>query len=168
MAAELKSPSQSSELSGIAALQNLMKSSPSEQPAAIKDLVNFIHGKSPAGDNDQNVTTTVQAALNVLRNRNPAHDGGATIVFDNTNFTDANLSGIDLSGASLVNADFTTANLSGANLRDANLSYAYVGGANLAGTDLAGATLTGTSFPQTPMCNGSKPVHPAEGYNCQA
>jgi Pentapeptide repeats (8 copies) len=166
--AELKSPSQSSELSGITALQKLMKSSYSEQPAAIKDLVNFIRGKSPAGNNDQPVTTTVQAALNVLRNRNPVHDGGAMIVFDNTNLTDANLSGIDLSGASLVNTDFTTANLSRVNLRYSNLSDAYLGGANLAGADLAGATLTDASFYQTPMCNGSKPVHPAEGYNCQA
>jgi hypothetical protein len=168
VAAELKSSNQDSELSGIAALQQLMKRSPGDQPAAITDLVNFIHGNSPAGTNDPNVTNTVQTALNVLRSRNTANDHGITIVFDNTNLTNANLSGIDLAGASLVNTDFTTAVLSGANLSNTNLSYAYLGGATLAGTNLANATLTGASFYQTPLCNGSKPVHPAEDYNCKA
>jgi hypothetical protein len=168
MAAELQSPSQSSELDGITALQKLMRSSPSDQPVAIMDLVSFIHDKSPSAANgDLNVTAIVQEALNVLRSRDTANDGGVVIDFDNTNFSGANLSGIDLSGASLINADFTGANLDGANLRHANLTYAYVGSANLAGANLAYATLTGASFYQTTLCNGSTPAHLAEGYNCQ-
>lgn len=166
--AELGSPSKSAELSGITALKNLMSSSPGDQPAAVTDLDSFIHRVSPATSHDTNVTSIVQAALNVLRTRNPANDRGVTIVLSETNLTGANLSGIDLSGASLVNTDFDTANLDDANLSDANLSYAFVGGAQLTGTDLEGATLTQASFYLTSMCHGSKPVHPGEGYNCQS
>jgi hypothetical protein len=167
--AELNSSAQSAELSGIEALKNLMKTSPSDQPAVITDLASFIRGKSPLednGNNDQPVTDVVQAALNVLRSRNPANDRGTVINLNSTNFTGANLSGINLSGASLINTDFTTPNLNDADLSGANLYDAYVGGTNLAGTNLAKAVLIGASFPETPLCNGSKPVHPAEGYNC--
>jgi hypothetical protein len=166
---ELNSSTQSSELSGIEALKNLMKTSPSDQPAAITDLASFIRSRSPLeddGNNDQQVTDAIRAALNVLRSRNAANDGGAVINFTNTNLTDANLSGINLSGAILISADFTTDNLDAADLSGANLSYAYVGGASLTGTNLANTVLTGASFPQTPMRNGSKPVHPAEGFHC--
>jgi pentapeptide repeat protein len=168
VAVELKSADKSDELSAITALQNLMKSSPADQPTAISDLTTFIHRKSPATSHDVNVTHIVQVALNVLRTRNPANDGGATIVLGQTNLTGANLSGIDLSGANLVDTDFDTAILNGANLSNADLSFAFVGGAQLAGTNLSGATLSRASFYLTTMCHGSKPVHPADGYNCKA
>jgi uncharacterized protein YjbI with pentapeptide repeats len=145
-----------------------MKASPSTQPAAMKALASFIRSKSPAENNDQPVTTIVQAALNVLRNRNSANDAGNLITLDNTNLTNASLSGINLSGSSLVNTDFSNADLRGANLRDANLNYAFVGDANLDGADLIGANLVSASFYHTLMCRGSVPTQPQRGYNCSA
>lgn len=148
---------------------SLLKTSPSDQPAAITDLASFIRSRSPLeddGNNDQQVTDVIQAALNVLRSRNAANDGSAAINFTNTNLTDANLSGINLSGATLISTDFTAANLGAADLSGANLSYAYFGDASLTGANLANTVLTEASFYQTPMCDGSRPVHPTEGYNC--
>jgi hypothetical protein len=166
--ADLKSDSQTSQLGGIKTLQGIMKTSPSDQPAAIRALSSFVHARSAAGNNDQPVTAVIQAALNVLRGRNPVNDGSATINLDNTNLTSANLSGINFSNASLVNADFSDADLDGTNLHDANLNYAFVGGANLADVNLDGANLTGASFYQTTMCHGSAPTQPQRGYDCSA
>jgi len=164
---DLKSADQAAQFSGINALQKIMKTSPSVQPAAIQALVNFILSESRAGNDDQPVKTVVQAALNALRNRDPADDDGTTISLANTNLTNADISGMDLSGASLANADFDSADLNGANLSNANLNYAFVGGAALGGADLTGANLTGASFYKTLMCNGSAPIQPQRGYNCK-
>jgi hypothetical protein len=166
--ADLASGSQAVQISGISALQKVMKTFPSTQTAASKALGAFIHAKSPVGNNDQPVTLVVQTALNVLRGRNIARAGGAPVALNNTNFTNADLSGINLSSATLVNADFSNANLTQADLRDANLNYAFVGGANLDGTDITGANLAGASFYQTILCHGSTPAQAQRGYNCKA
>ena len=165
---DLRSGSKAEQSTGIAAVQAIMKASPGVQPAAVKALASYIHSQSPAGSNDQPVTTTVQAALDVLENRNPANDAGVLIDLDNTNLTNASLSGIDLTGASLVDTDFDGADLGGANLGNANLNYAFVGGASLEGADLTGANLVGASFYQTLLCHGSTPTQPGRGYNCSA
>ena len=166
--ADLQSGSSAIQLDGINALQGIMKSSPSDQAAAILALTKYLRTQSPSGNNDQPVTPDVQAALNVLRMRNPADDGDAVIDLDNTNLTMAVLPGIDLRAAELINADFSSAQLSGADFRNADLSYAYFGESAFAGADFAGANLNGASFYQTAVCSGSAPVHANEGYNCSA
>jgi hypothetical protein len=166
--ADLQSGNSATQLDGISALLGIMKTSPSDQPAAILALTKYVRTQSPAGNNDKPVTPNVQAALNALRMRNPADDGDAVIDLDNTNLTMAVLPGIDLSGAGLINADFNSAQISRADFRNADLSYAFFGESVLARADFAGANLDGASFYQTAMCNGSTPVHADEGYNCSA
>jgi serine/threonine protein kinase len=166
--ADLNSGSQATQLNGISLLRGIMASSPGEQPTGLGALERFIHVRSPAGDNDRQVTIVVQTAVNALRDRNPAHDDGFTFDFDNTNFTSANLSGIDLDDATLVNTDFSSADLGGASLRGANLSYAFLGGADLDGMVFQDADLSSASFYQTIMCDGSAPVQSQDGYNCSA
>jgi hypothetical protein len=165
---DLTSASQAALLRGLTTLQEVMKTAPGDQATALKVLASFIRANSPARNNDQQVASDVQTALNVLRNRNPAHDGGAIINLNSANLTNADLSGIDLSKASLVNTDFTTANLSNANLRDANLNFAFVGGADIDGTNFSRANLSGASFYQTTMCHKATPAMPRRGYNCSA
>jgi Pentapeptide repeats (8 copies) len=165
---DLNSRSQATQSSGISTLQRVMNSSPGNQPAAIEMLTKFIRTNSPAGNNDQPITFTIQTALNVLIHRNPDDDRGSIINLSNTNLTNANLSGVSLIGASLINADFDSANLNGANLRMADLNYAFVGGASLDGTNLTGANLADASFYQTILCHGSTPTQNQRGYDCSA
>jgi hypothetical protein len=164
--ADLLSDNPAVQLTGINALQGIIKTSPGDQPNVIQALTKYIRIQSPAGKNDQPVTSNVQAALNVLRTRNPADDGNVVIDLDDTNFTAAILPGIDLRGAGLIGADFSSSQLSGANFQDANLSYAFIGGATLANANFSDANLSGASFYQTVMCNGSVPVDAHAGYNC--
>jgi hypothetical protein len=165
---DLKSGSRAAQARAIAALPGLMMASPATQPAVLKSLASFIRSESPSGNNDHPVTSIVQAALNVLRARNPARDAGSLIDLDNANLTSANLTGINLNGASLMNADFSGANLGGASLRGTILNYAFLGNASLDGADLAGANLVNASFYQTLLCHGSAPTQPKMGYNCSA
>jgi hypothetical protein len=145
-----------------------MKTSPADQPTAIQALTEFIRAKSPSGSNDQPVTTIIQTALTVLRNRNPVHDGGVTINLSSVNFTNAILSGIDLNDADLIDTDFSGADLSSASFRDADLNYAFFGGANVAAANFGDANLTSASFYQTIMCRGSLPTQSDGGYSCSS
>jgi len=166
--AALKSGSPATQLSGISTLQRIMKTSPADQPTAIQALTEFIRAKSPSGSNDQPVTTIIQTALTVLRNRNPVHDGGVTINLSSVNFTNAILSGIDLNDADLIDTDFSGADLSSASFRDADLNYAFFGGANVAAANFGDANLTSASFYQTIMCRGSLPTQSDGGYSCSS
>jgi uncharacterized protein YjbI with pentapeptide repeats len=145
-----------------------MKAVPADQPTAMQVLDKFIQERSPTGNNDLQVTSVIQTALNALRNRNPANDHGFVMNLSNANLTNADLYGIDFNNANLVNTDFDTANLTDASLRYADLNYAFVGGANLTGAKLNGASFNGASFYQTTMCRGSVPTEPQMGYNCSA
>ena len=168
---ELGSSQPAVRVSAISAVERIMDSTPGQQCAAIDALSSFVRTASPATDDDQAVTEDVQAALTVLANRNPAHDGGAIIDLDNANLTDANLAHADLARADFSGtngADLTDANLSAANLSDADLDFAYLGGASLSGAELAGASLHGASFYSTELCTASNtPTDPNEGYTCQ-
>jgi hypothetical protein len=168
---ELGSNQTATRLSAISTVEQIMDATPSQQCAAISALSSFIRTASPATNDDQPVTPDIQAALTVLVNRNPAHDGGATIDLENANMTGANLAHADFAHADFsgsTGADFTDANLTDANLSDADLDYAYLGGATLTGTDLAGASLQGASFYSTELCTASNtPTEPNEGYTCQ-
>ncbi len=164
--AELNSSNTNTQISGISALQNTIDKIPSDQPAAISALSAFIRKRSPAGNNDGPVTPKVQDALNVLKSRNPFHDGNTVINLADSDLTNANLAGIDLANAYLVDADLTDADLSKANLQGADLSDAYLGGAVLGGLDVTRADLSGASFYLTSFCSGSKPTQPAESYSC--
>jgi hypothetical protein len=165
---ELRSGSQTVQLSGISTLQRVMKGSPADQPDAMQILDKYIQTRSPAGNNDKQITSDIQAALNVLRSRNVSNDGGFVITLSHTNFTDANLSGINLNNANLVDSDFDTANLSGASFRYANLNYAFLGGADLVGANFNDSNLNGASLYKTIMCRGSAPTESKMGYNCSA
>jgi uncharacterized protein YjbI with pentapeptide repeats len=165
---DLKSASKAVQSSGIILLQQVMKSSPAEQPTVLEALTRFIRASSPAGSNDRPITPIIQAALNALINRDPADDMGNIINLSNANLTNADLSRINLVTASLVSTDLDTANLNDANLSRANLSYAFVGGANLGGTNLDNAELVNASFYSTTMCQGAAPIQAQMGYNCKS
>jgi hypothetical protein len=166
--ADMKSSSRSAQLTGIGMLQYLMKTVPADQSAAMQALDMFIQARSPAGNNDQQVTSVIQAALTVLRDRNPANDDGFIINLSNANLTSADLNGIDFNNAQLVNTDFDTANLTDASFRYADLNYAFIGGANITGASFDDANLSGASFYDTTSCRGSAPTDPQLGYNCSA
>jgi hypothetical protein len=166
--ADLTSGQAATQLGGIDLLQSVMKAGPAEQPTVLQSLAKFIQARSPSGNNDQPITSVIQAAVNVLRSRDPADDDGAVIDLTNANLTNANLTGIDLDNAILVNADFDSAVLTNANLKDANLNYAYLGDATLAGANLTGANLADASLYQTTLCNGSTPTAPQRGYTCSS
>lgn len=171
---ELNSSQLDSRLAGIAELKLVTRTQPTRQPVVIGIICSFIVKHSPASTspsgNDPPVTQDIQAALNVLAHRNPAHDGGEVIDLDNANLTDADLAGADLADASLSGsngADLTSANLTDADLSGADLANAYLGGADLTGTDLSDADLTAASFYQTPLCSvDNKVIYPARNYNC--
>ena len=163
---DLNSSNLNIRISGIDALQEIIKTSPSDQPTVIRMLSTFIRDRSPAGNSDGIVTSEIQDALTVIKTRNASNDDGAIVDLAGADLTNASLGGIDLSNANLTNADLTDADLSSANLKDANLSNAYFGGAILGGINLTGANVDGASFYQTLLCSGSVPTHPGDGYNC--
>lgn len=164
--ADLNSGTLTTRLGGIAALQQYMNTSPSDQPAVLRALCAFIRTQSPAGASDQPITTDIQAALTAIGTRNPAHDGNATVDLHAVNATDAKLGNVNLAGSTLTGIDLTDADLTGANFSNSDLSNAYVGGASLTGTNLGGANLDSASFYGTPLCTGSTPIHPEDKYNC--
>jgi hypothetical protein len=153
-------------LGGVYALQRIMEDSPRDQPSIVNVLSTYIrsHAKKPKWrwpDAYRKPTSDVQAALDALGSRDPAHDGTARVDLSDAHLrgvdlsganlsganlrdahlNDANLTGADLSGANLRHAALT-ADLSGANMRDADLYYAKLGGADLSRADLRSANLT--------------------------
>ena len=197
----LASESETIRIGAIFALQRIMQDSPRDQPAAIQVLAAFIREKWPVPPTEQSnapaagasvVVIDLQAALTVLGNRNPAHDGGVVIDLNHTELSgadltgaklaDVNLNGSDLSGAKLPGADLSHANLGGANFSDADLScadlsgtelfnsdfsYADLTGADLSAADVGGiASLNGASFANLPWCDGTTSRYPQEKYQC--
>lgn len=169
-AAKLGSESAAVQLAGITALGQAMRAHPGEQPVLIGKLAGYIRHHSRLvnqGNNDQPVTRDIQAALNVLRHRNPAADGDTPINLAGTNLSGATLAGIDLAHADLSNDDLSSANLDNANLSGADLSYAYLGQSTFTGSNIGDAgSLHRASFPGTPWCESGKPVYPNLGYTC--
>lgn len=165
---DLASRQAATQLGGLGILQSVLRSGTAEQPAVLSSVAKFIRDRSPSGDNDQPITPVIQAAVNVLRARNPAADDGTLIDLSNANLTNADLTGITLNQAILANTDFDGAVLSSASLQDANLNYAFLGGASLTGANLTGANLAQASLYQTTLCRGATPTEAQRGYNCSA
>ncbi len=94
------------------------------------------------------LSVDIQAALDVLRRRNPAYEYKENGILDlnNTYLLGANLDGINLSNADLFNC-----NLHGVSLKNAHLHHAFLSNANLWGayiynTDLSKADLSDVIF----------------------
>jgi hypothetical protein len=166
--AELNSDNLKTRMTGISEIQSIVYGSRNAQPAVLQALSQFIRRRSPASNSDGPVTAEIQAALNLLRTMKMPHREGALIDLANADLTNANLADIDLSDADLSGADLTGANLIDANFEGANLSNAYFGGATITNANFDAASLSGADFYRTPLCLGSKPVHLAEEYTCNA
>lgn len=115
----------------IFSLQGIMEDSPREQPAVLYTLSEYIRGRATKKSSTTGKAPDIQAALSVLGQRDPAHDGDRPI---------------DLRGVRLTGVDLHLADLSGANLAGAVLSHGNLEGTKLSGADLHGATLTGTNL----------------------
>ena len=98
---------------------------------------------SPQKQENQKITTEVQAALTVVGRRDPSKEQESQYIkLSITNLREADLSEANLSEADLSEADLFGANLSEANLFGANLIVANLIVANLFGADLIGANLS--------------------------
>ncbi|MFE7271191.1 pentapeptide repeat-containing protein [Streptomyces sp. NPDC057623] len=124
----------------IFSLQGIMEDSPRQQPAVIYALSEYIRThatEKPAKNTSKNPSKTekapdIQAALSVLGQRDPAHDGDRPI----------DLRGVQLAGVDLHGADLSRANLAGAVLSQGNLEDTHLSGADLRGASLRGTVLT--------------------------
>jgi uncharacterized protein YjbI with pentapeptide repeats len=164
------------QIRGIYSLEQLSKNSPEDFWTVMEVLVAFIRETSPletkpAGYYEATVpaSTSVKAALTVIRRRSPDRENDDNKMFfdlsntnlnnadlHNTRMIGANLRGSKLSQAKLSKIDLTDANLScadfsstelhdaileKANLRKIDLIGAQLNKANLVGADLTGAKL---------------------------
>ncbi|MFE6619409.1 pentapeptide repeat-containing protein [Streptomyces sp. NPDC057740] len=126
----------------IFSLQGIMEDSPRQQPTVIATLSEYIRSratKKPAAKTDK--APDIQAALSVLGQRDPTHDGDRPL-----DLRGVQLAGVDLHGADLSRANLAGAVLSHGNLADTNLSGADLHGASLSGTVLTHADLTGANL----------------------
>ncbi|CAM5304177.1 MULTISPECIES: pentapeptide repeat-containing protein [Streptomyces] len=155
----------------IFSLQGIMEDSPRQQPAVIYDLSQYIRAHAAKKATSAEKAPDIQAALSVLGQRDPGHDGDRAIDLRGVQLADVDLKGADLSGALLAGAvfsrgdlegtklsgadlrgtalrrtilrgaDLSRANLYKTDLREADLTEADLRGADLTGADLAGAGL---------------------------
>jgi hypothetical protein len=102
---DLGSVSTGVRVGGIYLLRKVMLTDPSEQPVIVNILTAFIRANDPKpkpnnideelaslrGLPDSRPEADIQAALTVLAERNPVHDGGAVIDLNLTNLEGANL-----------------------------------------------------------------------------
>lgn len=159
-------------IGGIYALEGLTKDSPKYQWTIMEILTSFIRRNSPlplkinklSKDERQkslkklsDVTIDVQAALTVIRRRDPKQDKfeqdsaltSLDLSFSNlggANLSNTNLKKANLFGANLARADLSNTNLEGANLFGANLEMADLRGANLRSAELKEANFTITNI----------------------
>jgi uncharacterized protein YjbI with pentapeptide repeats len=142
-------------LGGIYALQHVMQDDPLYQPTVAAVLSAFARDESTSGSRPEATSTLpdVQAALNVVGDRDVRHDGSTTVVdldhallpgaqLKSALLSAANIAGATLASADLYQADLVGADLDHANLAGANLDVVDFTGANLTGTNLAGALTT--------------------------
>ena len=161
-------------IGGIYALEGLTKDSPKYQWIIMEILTSFIRRNSPlpleinelSQDERQkslkklsDVSIDVQAALTVIRRREPKQDNfeqdSALTSLDlslshlgGVNLSDTNLEVANLFGANLTRADLPDTNLEGANLFGANLEMANLRRANLKYAELEEANFTGADIRQ--------------------
>jgi uncharacterized protein YjbI with pentapeptide repeats len=172
-------------IGGIYALERIARDSARDHATVIEVLAAFLREHSH--DDDANAPATadelerdpdavgwprsdLQAALIVIRRRDPRHDSDpidlsrarlrrsdlaradlTSAYLGHVNLRGAYLAGADLTSARLVRAQLTDArlpdaNLANAKLIDADLSRANLTGANLTGADLTRVNLTGADL----------------------
>ncbi|MBD2462301.1 pentapeptide repeat-containing protein [Oscillatoria sp. FACHB-1407] len=158
-------------LGGIYVLARIARDSPEDHWTVMEVLTAFIREKAGVqmlksedeADYSQrfaSVTTDIQAALNVIGEREISNDpkekhldlNGAKLTganLSNTNLTGANLSNTNLSFANLSNTIFNKANLTGVKLNNTDLTGAVLTEANLSYTDLSNAVLTEANLSNT-------------------
>ncbi|MDX2215251.1 MAG: pentapeptide repeat-containing protein [Oculatellaceae cyanobacterium bins.114] len=161
-------------LGGIYILSRIAKDSPEDHWTVMEVLTAFIRERSAsqrlkaedAADPSQepaSVTTDIQAAINVVGERNVSNDPrGRRLDLTEANLAGANLSNTDftgakLTGANLSNIDFTGAKLNNAdlhvvNLRNTNLTGAGLNNANLCFANLRNTNLTGAELNNADLC----------------
>jgi hypothetical protein len=122
-------------------LQGVMEDYPRLQPAVIYALSEYIRAHASRKPTTTDRAPDLQAALSVLGQRDPAHDGGRTIDLRGVRLDDIDLKGADLSGANLVGAVLAHSNLEHTNLSGADLRRAVLNGTVLTGADLSDARL---------------------------
>lgn len=135
-------------IGGIYALERIARDSARDHPTVIDVLTAFIREHSPAGNlrlseeavNMQPLEADIQAAVSVIRRRDPLKDVDR-INLSKTNLFDANLHNVGLEGA-----DLTDAHLRKAELAKSHLENAILKGANLVAAGLANADLTGADL----------------------
>jgi uncharacterized protein YjbI with pentapeptide repeats len=140
-------------IGGIYALERIARDSARDHPTVIEVLTTFIREHSPASEVFAGSDTTraprvqadIQAALSVIRRRDPRRDIGH-ITLSETNLASADLTGVDLTGADLTGAHLADTSLSGAHMAHARMAHAILTGAHLVGVDLTDADLTGADL----------------------
>ncbi|WDV56572.1 pentapeptide repeat-containing protein [Streptomyces coeruleorubidus] len=130
----------------IFALRSIAQDSPREQAAVIDELSAYIRVRATKKLSTTEKAPDIKAALSVLRERDPSHDGNGTIDLRGAKLIDADLHGADLTGANLVGTVLSNCNLEGANLSGANLSRASLRQGTLRGANLTDAVLTGADL----------------------
>ncbi|MEU6622039.1 pentapeptide repeat-containing protein [Streptomyces litmocidini] len=162
----LSSDSVDVRMGGIFALQRIMKDSAADQPTIVSVLSAYVRQHAPL-PRKAAPTADVYAAMDVLAQRNPEHDGGKRLYLGHTDLRgwgagdqpwigsvhlhQAWLDGADLREAVLDKADLGEAdlvgtNLSAANLTEADLTNAFLINAKLHNTDFTQADMTGASL----------------------
>lgn len=130
----------------IFSLQGIMEDSPRKQPAVIADLSQYIRTHAAKKVTSAQKAPDIQAALSVLGQRDPAHDGDRAIDLRGVQLADVDLKGADLSGALLADAVFSRGDLTGTKLSGADLRGAALRRTNLRGADLSRANLYKTDL----------------------
>ena len=147
-------------IGGIYALERIARDSARDHATVIEVLAAFLREHSQ--DDDVNAPATaeelerdpdavgwprsdLQAALTVIRRRDPHHDTDP-IDLSRARLRRSDLARADLTGAFLGHTDLRGAYLAGADLTSARLVRAQLAGANLTGANLTGADLTGADL----------------------
>jgi uncharacterized protein YjbI with pentapeptide repeats len=145
-------------IGGIYALERVARDSERDYSTIMEVLTTFIREHSPieeasanASVEQQSVHADIQAALSVIRRREPRGKDGE-IRFPKTYLVRANLTGAHLTGSDLARADLRNADLEGADLTGALLIGARLNGADLTGARLNGANLDGADLTGAKLC----------------
>ncbi|WP_158744768.1 pentapeptide repeat-containing protein [Streptomyces sp. NRRL S-1448] len=146
----LASPAVDIRLGGLYGLERLMRDSPHDQPTVVTLLTAYVrehaHGKV-GGSASARPATDVQAAMTVLANRDPRHDGSGDFDLRNVRLRHLGYLGMwDRSRQRVIGINFPEADFSAADLSDADFEHAHLAGAVMAGTALREATLDGAEL----------------------
>ncbi|MFD8549370.1 pentapeptide repeat-containing protein [Streptomyces sp. NPDC059649] len=146
----LASPAVDIRLGGLYGLERLMRDSPHDQPTVVTLLTAYVrehtHGQV-GGSADARPATDVQAAMTVLANRDPKHDGSGDFDLRNVRLRHLGYMGMwDRVRQRVIGINFPEADFSAADLSDADLGHAQLAGVVMTGTALRESTLNGTEL----------------------